>query len=289
MPNLLNANWIVMPVMAGPEMTLDAISDCLAQSVPTKILIVNQGVDTAFRQQLERLAEEYPEQIFLWSHEPTLLSLSATWNRALDFVWQIGGAEALVINNDVRLRPATLEWLIKILHLYKALFVTAVAVTKEQYDSAEGLIFPVDPDAELPVLSKGGPDFSCYLISKACHEQFRFDEQFIPAYCEDLDYHRRLMLAGLGDKIFSVNLPYLHLAAGTLKTLDAPARMRVDRLIESGSRAHYRAKWGGPVNQETFYVPFDQPHTTSLMFNGPGPTTPEIQAFMRDHHELTNG
>jgi len=169
-------NWILMPVLAGPEMTEAAISDCLAQSVRCNLLIINQGVEDAFRDRLERIAEEHPEQVFLWSHMPPLLSLGASWNRALDFVWASGGEEALVVNNDVRLHAQTYALLSAARAQADALFVSAVGVNSE----AE-LGFGLDLTALTG--SRGGPDFSCFLISKACHAAYRFDENFIPAYC----------------------------------------------------------------------------------------------------------
>lgn len=246
--------WCIMPVLAAPDLTEAAVSDILGQSVPTRLLVVNQGVDDAFRERLERLAEQ-DERIFLWHHVPPLPSLSSTWNTALNFVWSTPGAEvALVVNNDVRLLPRTVEILAEALHLTDALFVSAVGVDEAGFKEAEEV-----KDLQ-PILSgpgRGGPDFSCFLISLACHIPFRFDEHFVPAFCEDLDYHRRLMLAGAGQRIFSINVPYLHYASQTLKTLPQKAADDVRRRIEQGSRAYYAKKWGGPVNQETYWAPFD--------------------------------
>lgn len=272
--------WIVMPVLAGPEMTEAAINDCLAQDREPNLLIINQGVSTDFRRRLEDIAIEYDSRICLWSHDPPLLSLGTSWNRALDFVWQTGDTEALVINNDVRLDPRTYVGLLGCLNVSDNLFVSAVGVTPEQFDErGEGPTYWYD-EAKRDIVAKGGPDFSCFLISKACHDEFRFDENFIPAYCEDLDYHRRLMLAGKGAKIFSVNLPYLHLAAQTLKQVDPKKKAAIERTIESGSRAYYAKKWGGPVNQETFWYPFDREGNTADWIKGRcSPTTPAIQAW----------
>jgi hypothetical protein len=270
--------WIVMPVLSCPEYTEAAVADCLAQSVPTRLLVVNQGVADPFRQRLEQIAEEYPTQVFVWSHQPPLPSLAATWNRALDFVWECGGREALVVNNDVRLRRDTVEKLGKILRLTSAIFVTAVGVTPAQFDPDEGLIFAVDPDDAHPTLAKGGPDFSCFLIARECHDRFRFDEHFTPAYCEDLDFHRRLLLAGEGARIFSVNLPFLHYGAGTLKSVDASEKARIEKGISAGSRTYYAKKWGGPVNAETFLAPFaGWPGEPARVADGTA-TTPYLQA-----------
>ena len=166
-----------MPILAAPELTEAAIADLLAQSVPTRLLLVNQGVDDAFRTRLERIAEQEAERVFLWNHMPPLPSLSATWNRALEFVWAVGSEEALVVNNDLRLHRQTVEYLRRILQREHALFVSAVGVTAEQFDSARVYsdydFFDAHSDREDAgfLLSRGGPDFSCSLISRACHER----------------------------------------------------------------------------------------------------------------------
>lgn len=261
--------WCVMPVLAGPEMTETAIADLLAQSIPTRILIVNQGVENSFRRRLERLAEEYPDRIFVWSHNPPLPSLAATWNRALQFCWESGATAAFVVNNDVRLHRHTVQTLLSALEANTGnMFVTAVGVTAEDYAKYE-----YDPSIAYPV-GHGGPDFSCFLISKEGHDQYPFDEMFTPAYCEDIDLHRRYMLGGDGDRIFSINLPYLHLPSQTLKQADPERRAQIEAAIAKGSRAHYARKWGGPVNQEQFTIPFE-PHSAQ-----DGVTTPELQRAM---------
>jgi glycosyltransferase involved in cell wall biosynthesis len=101
--------WCIMPVLGARDYTVTAIADLLAQTLPVKILVVNQGVDDDFRDELERIAEAHPERVFVWHHVPPLPSLAATWNRALDFVWAVGGEVALVVNNDVRVPRQLVE------------------------------------------------------------------------------------------------------------------------------------------------------------------------------------
>jgi hypothetical protein len=272
-----------MPVLGAPELTEAAIADCLAQSVPVRLLIVNQGVPTPFRSRLEQIAEEYADRILLWHHDPPLPSLSATWNRALRFCWESGADKALVINNDVRLRPDTVEKLETVLTWPKreVLFVTAVGVTGEQFAQNVDLI-PADLqrdnltipelDSIFDRLSKGGPDFSCYMLRREAHERYPFDEGFIPAFTEDVDQHRRYMLNGDGHRIFSINLPFHHIGGGsqTLKSMSPEARAKHEARIGI-SRAHYKAKWGGDVNQERYTIPFDPESDQD------GVTTPELQ------------
>lgn len=279
--------WVIMPVRAHRDYTIAAIGDVLQQSQPVILLVINQGVDDAFRTELERVAENTlgGGEVLLWSHVPPLPSLSATWNRALDAAWAGGAEWALVVNNDVRLHSQTVQWLRHILERERALFVSCVGVTAEQFDSA---VTYTDYDfwdahSEMEryagqLISRGGPDFSCFLISKACHARFKFDEQFIPAFCEDLDYHRRLMLAGEGVRIFSVNLPYLHYASATLKALPQAEADKIRQQIESVSRVYYAKKWGGPVNAERYLVPFG--HGAHTAVEDGTATTPYLQAHL---------
>lgn len=271
--------WCIMPVLGARDYTVTAIADLLAQTLPVQILVVNQGVDDDFRDELERIAEAHPERVFVWHHVPALPSLAATWNRALDFVWATGGEVALVVNNDVRVPRQLVEILATVRRRTDALFVSAVGVREPDYQPAR--VYTTDEIAQLTWADEdgfgyprapGGPDFSCFLISIECHSAYRFDEGFVPAYCEDLDYHRRVLIAGAGHRIFSVNVPYLHYASGTLKAMDPARKAAVEDAITRGSRARYQAKWGGPVNHETLVYPFGE-------VAAPGDvTTPTLQA-----------
>lgn len=274
-----------MPVVNSLKMTLMALIDCLEQSIETRVLVVLQGADPEIRTELERWAENEP-RLLVWSHYPPLPSLSATWNLALDFVWECGGEHALVVNNDVRLHRQTYERLISCMKATQALFCTAVGVTESQFEIFCKEYPELYPEMLSDTEQHGGPDFSCFLISKACHRAGRFDEGFQPAYCEDLDYHRRLMLGGHAEKIFSINLPFLHFASGTRKEMTDEQREALDQRLQR-SRAHYEKKWGGPVNGETYYAPLgglthDPKGVSKLDWEKRcGPTTPELQAYFQ--------
>lgn len=263
--------WIVMPFINCWDMTEQAIQDGLAQTglpAPPQVLAIDNGSLTPTRDAIDAWAEREP-RLHVWHHRPPLTSLSATWNRALDFVWGQGEKIALVVNNDVRLNPWTYHALHQAMGVTEALFVSAVGRREADMDWDTYLTTLIDHTG---LDSRGGPDFSCFLITRACHDGFPFDEGFIPAYCEDLDYHRRVMLGGYGDKIFSVNVPYLHYASGTINQETDPAKLaRWATRIEQ-SRAHYRRKWGGDVNQERWTIPFDADTDQE------GVTTPELQA-----------
>jgi GT2 family glycosyltransferase len=261
--------WVIMPFHNAVDLTAQAVQDVLNQTVPVQLLLIDQGSDEESRAWARRVAVQ-TNQVSVWHYTPAL-SLAACWNHALQSVWDAGGHEAWVVNNDIRVHPRTLECLQEVQSLTQALFVTPVN-TGDRFHLASSF-FDAVPTRWSPefLASRGGPDFSCFLITRECHQSFPFDQGFRPAYCEDLDYHRRLLLAGYGDKIFSVNIPYQHLGSGTLSAMSPEQRARTEAQINAGSRAHYRMKWGGDVNQERYRVPFDPTSDQD------GVTTPELQ------------
>lgn len=244
-------NWCIMPYLDCPDLTEAAVEDVMAQRLPdVRLLLINNGSTTdAGRALGARMAARFAGEVFLWSYDPGLPSLAAVWNGALTFVWSVGGTHALVVNNDVRLHPDLYAALLGVQQYTNALFVSAVNVG-EAYTQYGEL-----PETDHLAVARGGPDFSCYVITQACHAQYPFDEGFTPAYCEDCSYHRRLMLDDQGTRIFSVCVPYLHYGSGTLNAMPPEARARKEQQI-GGARGHYQALWGGPPNQEVFILPF---------------------------------
>lgn len=256
-------NWAIIPAINLAEMTIQAAQDCLAQTLPTRVLIISNGSDDADRATFEKFAAENHPRVLLWSHDPALPTLSATWNRALDFVWETGAEHCLVPNNDVRLHKETYARLLTELQLTtNPLFVSAVNagdlfdINQPEFDYYEQV------GAE-----HGGPDFSCFLISRLCHGMYRFDDNL--SYCNDLDLHRRMMIGGDGARIYSINARYLHFASQTIKRATPEAQERFLKIADQ-HRAYYAQKWGGPVNQETRLIPWqDSPALHA--------TTPELQ------------
>jgi hypothetical protein len=242
-------NWIIMPfVDLWEEYTRQAAEDCLTQEgvEPRLLLIANDCSDRDIVE-ANRWVLGRRGKALIWNHRPALPALGSTWNVALRNCWEAGASEALVVNNDVRLHPQTLSLLSRYRGVKDALFVSAVGVTEDQWPT----------DTEKWSGTRGGPDYSCFLISKECHERFPFDPEL--TYCNDLDHHRRIMLAGEGERIFSVNVPYLHYASKTLEELKD--RGKAKRLAEAADahRAYYARKWGGGPNEETWAQPLLPP------------------------------
>lgn len=247
--------YTIMPWCNDWPSTRAAIDDALEQTIPTRVLLIGNGVSPEERRAAENLEVWVKRgwdggRVLTWWHTPALPSLAATWNQALQFVWSTGADRAWVLNNDLKVGPGTLHELMYVMddHPDKPFFVSAVNDPKRH---AAG-----DFTTEASRSSRGGPDFSCYLISKEGHDKYPFDENFTPAYAEDCDLHRRIMLAGDGNRMFSIPYPYAHAGSGTLNNLDPERRAALETAIEHGSRTYYANKWGGRENREQWRVPF---------------------------------
>jgi glycosyltransferase involved in cell wall biosynthesis len=241
-------NWVIMPFIDCWQFTEPAIHDVLNQSVPMKLLLIDNGSSDETREELRAVNLRFGDQhhLYIWHHRPPLPSLSATWNRALDFVWDAGGDHAWVVNNDARYHRDTYNAVTIAIEKYDAGFVSGIGVTEEMFDPV------ADPPGNLN--EKGGPDFSCFVITKSCHQKYRFDENFIPAYHEDNDFHRRMILSGDGERIFSVNVPFLHYGSKTINRSEDVRKSWPERF--KVSRDYYIRKWGGLPGRETYDEPF---------------------------------
>lgn len=247
-------SWIVLSYLDTAEMAKLAVEDCAGQEGlphPPRVLAISNGSSQETRRELATCYDRMGHaKVLPWWFEPGLPSLSGVWNRGLDFCWALGAEEVLVTQADVRLHRSTYEALRQARLMTGALMVTAVGRREGEVDM-EGALAPV------ALNHRGGPDFSCYLLSREGHEKYRFDENFTPAFREDCDAHRRYILGGDGDRIFSVDVPYIHHASQTLKQMAPERAEAVQAAIGAGSGAYYQRKWGGPVNEEVFIEPFN--------------------------------
>jgi hypothetical protein len=236
-------NWVICPTIDLPEMTITAARDILGQvDVQTRVLLISNGSSDESRAKFEAFAEACHPRVLLWSHDPPLPSLSWTWNRALQFCWEAGAEEALVLNNDVRLHPQTYSLLLQAQAKHGALLTSAVN-TGEMPE-------PYKWDLD----SRGGPDFSCFLISKECHAKYPFDNNL--CWFGDNQIHRTMWLAGDGARIGSVLVPYKHLASQTIKGADEALAAQLHARFRR-DRDYYQKAWGGLPHHETYLKAFD--------------------------------
>lgn len=247
-PTAPSSGCIVIPFVEQLELTDHALGDALTQlGGDVRVLLINNGGALP----PGALTRRFDPRVLYWHHSPPLAALAATWNFALDTAWALGFHDCMVWNNDIRVQPdmyADLRSYAAQLHLD---FATPVNTRDQEQDPDVPLWQQrVQLEGGPQQLRRflGGPDFSCFYITRELHADHRFDPRFRPAYFEDGDYHRRLWLAGDGRRIAGLPLPYLHLGSQTIRR-DAEAAREFAPKFEACKAAYIR-KWGGPPHQE---------------------------------------
>jgi O-antigen biosynthesis protein len=235
-------NPLICPVRNGLHLTRKAIKTFKAQDIEGGvdiIVIYNQSTDGTS----EYLQTQHD---IATMHFNPPLSVAASWNRALQWVFHAGAEYALVVNNDVEFRPDTYRHLVA----DGGGFVTAVGTRDpEKIKPPEaGNPYYLAPD---PSKKRPHPDFSCYLIRRETYERVgEFDENFLIGYCEDSCYHVRMHRAGIHAE--ALELPFLHHGAQTIRYAD-PGEVRKIQIQADKNREYFRKKYGFSVASKEYY------------------------------------
>lgn len=224
---------IICPVRNCMALTRKAIASFRAQDIDDAVIfVINNGSQDGTTQWLNTQRD-----IIHMHYEPGL-SVAASWNVALSYVFRMGAEYALVVNNDVELRRDTYRRLVE----DGGPFVTAVG--KREVDLTD-LSVP-DPERRRP-----HPDFSCYLIRRSVYDAVGpFDENFLIAYCEDSDFHVRMHQKDI--HAYCLDLPFLHHGAQTIKYADMSEVRKIQAQAEK-NRAYFKAKYGFVVASKEYY------------------------------------
>jgi len=239
-------NWILCLTKNNLHLTRNAVKTFLDQDIgDIRILIIDDDSTDGTLQ----WAQSVPVMaIPRFEHS----GVAAMWNLGLGIIFA-SNDHALVVNNDVELRPDTYRWLVR----EGGGFVTAVGSTDRQKIRPE---VPPSIPAELAPLgykppdpnnTRPHPDFSCFLIRKELYEQIGpFDENFKVAFCEDWDYHVRMHKAGR--QAACIDLPFLHLSSQTVRNSPPEEQERIYSQAKR-NREYFKEKWGVEGGSEAYY------------------------------------
>ncbi len=194
-PPLADADGTVdalIPTLGRPGPLRDVLEDLARQTVPPRrVIVVDQRGTTA------EPAGDWPfELVFRSIHSAGACSARNAGLREVRSDW------VLLLDDDVRLRPGLISYLLRVAHAYGAGAVNAQVHLPGQEPSLDGLPRP------WPVFASGASLASAGALA----EVGGFDERLDGGYGEDYELGVRLRLAGAG-VVYAPAEPVLHLKA----------------------------------------------------------------------------
>jgi GT2 family glycosyltransferase len=226
-------NPVIIPTHNCYELTVRCIESVLAQDIPVKLLVIDNGsTDERLRAYLAQFnIEGTHECVFLGRNA----GVSKAWNIGLAAFFNSGAANhALMLNNDLEIPPQYYRLLIE---------------TEENFISGVNIGTPNDArywdNGIVPRPERRHrrphPDFSAFLITKLCWDRVGpFDENMV-FYAQDCDYHVRMNREGIWAG--SINLEYYHYASGTLKQATDEEKQQI-ALQADADRDEFTKKYG---------------------------------------------
>lgn len=219
----------MIPVLAIPTLNrLDMLERCIRSidhDVALLVVIDNSGGLTQYRR--EWFSEKIQKSQFI-GHPNA--GVAASWNEAIKLFpadyW-------LLCNDDVQFTPGAL-----------AKFDTAMEEAKLHC---------------VAMMTNVGA--SCFAVTVRGVERVGlFDENFFPAYMEDVDwFHRAKLLKEPILQAKDVRVIHGENGAGSQTIKASPGMQRENKRTFAQLCDYYRQKWGGESRFETFNTPFNIP------------------------------
>ena len=203
---------------------------------------------------------DYPVQPIVIDQWRNNRGVSWAWNEGMRRAKAMGYQHCLIANDDLKFRPESLE------RLSRTMEVTGAAlVSPNQIRNSK--VFDEDRSSWATEGIRAGADFFCFMvdIDQIVDNAGWFDENFFPAYFEDNDMHRRMILSGLKSYI-DTDCPVFHEGSMTQKFDKKNPNVDGDRFVSI--KNYYMNKWGGPPGTETYDKPFGNHQLTIRDWNG---------------------
>lgn len=205
------------------------------------------------------------ENQLIWYVQPqhrNQVPLSAAWNKGVRDAIADGCEYIAILNDDILLSPKSLDNMTECFD-DETVLVSANNI-HGHLDNSYDILNYTEQTKENSTSSEH-PNYSCFMVKKDFFDKVgTFDENFNPAWYEDNDSHKRIMLCGY-KAITTTYASCVHY--GSVTSLLLPPEKR-----DSGtSQAYYIRKWGGlpyshPVPddaKETFTHPYNDETLTA--------------------------
>lgn len=187
---------------------------------------------------------DYPVHPIILDNWNNNRGVAASWNEGMRRSLDAGNQYALITNDDVVFTPNAIKTMYEFLK-YKS-NAAFVSPNQNNYDENE-------PPRE------NGADFFCFMVDipKLVEKAGWFDENIFPAYFEDNDMHRRMLLSGTKSYVLP-NVQVNHVGSATQNF--EPGNPACPPHMFEQNRAYFINKWGGQPGNEQFLHPFNNPN-----------------------------
>jgi GT2 family glycosyltransferase len=203
---------IGIPTINRADLLNEALANYFEDFKTTEIVICDNGKQEIITR----------EKNFVIYRPEQNLGVSGSWNMIMDYAEKVKGTHVLMLNDDIYLGKSEQE-ILTIIRLWNPEFLCT----------------------EL--------NWCSYILSVDAYQKAgRFDENFFPAYFEDNDYFRRMLLADVQMIFNSMLNPITYRNSMTIQK--SP---ELNNGFEK-NRQYYISKWGGQPTQEKFNTPFNQ-------------------------------
>jgi GT2 family glycosyltransferase len=204
---------IGIPTINRADLLNDALSKYYEDFKNTEIVICDNGNQNIISRE-NKMVVYRPEKN---------LGVSGSWNMIMDYAIRTDATHVLMLNDDIYLGKDESQ------------IMTLIRLWKDaEFFNSElnwcSFILPVE------TYKKVGA----------------FDESFFPAYFEDNDYFRRMMLSNINIVYTAFLNPEIYRNSMTIAL-----QPELNQGFEK-NRQYYISKWGGMPNSETFSTPFNQ-------------------------------
>ena len=203
---------IGIPTINRADLLNEALANYFEDFKETEILICDNGNQEIITR----------ENNFVIYRPEKNLGVSGSWNMIMDYSQKVNATHVLILNDDIYLG-------------------------KNEQEIAQ-------------IIKLWNPEFLCtelnwcsFILSLEAYKKIGvFDENFFPAYFEDNDYFRRMLLGNV-QMIFNAMLnPVIFRNSMTIAK-----NPELNNGFEK-NKQYYISKWGGQPTQETFITPFNQ-------------------------------
>jgi len=202
-------------------------------------------------------SEDHELSFYVQPQHRAQVPLAAAWNKGFNDAVEDGCKYIAILNDDILLSPHTLDRMaLAFFWLPKEVVLVSANNLNGQLTNPYDIFTHIDNHEQS---FSDHPNYSCFMVKSDFFDKVgSFDENFVPAWYEDNDSHRRIELLGYR-AVCTTFASCVHYGGVTTNMIENP---------DSGpSQSYYVKKWGGlpashPVSaemKEKYRTPYNDP------------------------------